>query len=145
MPDSSLVKKLFIKPGYRAVILNAPEGYRELLGELPPGVKLEDKPEGSFDFIQVFVKSAAELEQYTPVAIKAVKPGGALWVSFPKKTSKIKTDINRDAGWDALRAPRCRRRDCGREPVQVRPGRRVEIKCTHCKILNYSVGALSDQ
>ncbi|MBN9392515.1 MAG: hypothetical protein J0I20_31060 [Chloroflexi bacterium] len=104
MPESSLVKKLVLKPGYRVLLLNAPAGYQALLGELPPGVILEETPFGHYDLVQGFVKSKAEAETLWPGAVEAVRPGGVLWMSYPKKTSSIKTDINRDSGWESLKA-----------------------------------------
>jgi len=98
MADSSLVKKLGLKPGWRALILNAPDGYRELLDPLPEGIDLTATPDGTFDFVQLFARNKADLARYAPEAIAAVKPGGMLWISFPKKTSQIQTDISRDTG-----------------------------------------------
>jgi hypothetical protein len=102
MADSSLVKKLGLKPGRRALILNAPDGYRALLDPLPEGVDLAATPDGIFDFVQLFAKNKADLAQYAPAAMAALKPGGMLWIAFPKKTSKIQTDISRDTGWDVV-------------------------------------------
>ena len=102
MPDNPLAKKLLIKPGYRALLLNVPQGYREQLNLLPEGVQVSDEASGSFDLAHLFVTNRAELESRAPSAMKAVKPGGALWVSYPKQNSKVKTDITRDAGWDVF-------------------------------------------
>ena len=102
MADSSLTKKLSLKPGKRALILNAPDGYRALLDPLPERVDLTTTPDGTFDFVQVFAKNKADLAEDAPAAMAAVTPGGMLWISFPKKTSKIQTDISRDTGWDVI-------------------------------------------
>jgi hypothetical protein len=102
MPGTPLVKKLSIKPKQRIIILNAPDGYREQLGELPADVELTTTLNGTFDLVHVFVKNKAEIDQHTPTAIQAVKPGGLLWFSYPKKSAKIPTDISRDVGWDAV-------------------------------------------
>ena len=102
MADSSLAKKLSLKPGKRALILNAPDGYQALLDPLPEDVDLTATPDGTFDFVQVFAKNQADLAEYAPAALAAVKPGGMLWIAFPKKTSKIQTDISRDTGWDVI-------------------------------------------
>jgi hypothetical protein len=103
---STPVKKLLLKPGNRFLLLNAPEGYLALLGELPQGVILwqEVSGPGNYDLVQVFVRSKAEAEAFWKTATEAVRPGGILWMSYPKKTSSIKTDINRDAGWESLKA-----------------------------------------
>ena len=53
-------------------------------------------PPGDWDFIQLFVTSRSELEAQLKDLKPALKPGGLLWVTYPKGTSKIKADINRD-------------------------------------------------
>src|SRR5690348_12487567 len=102
MPETTLIKKLGIKPKQRIIILNAPQGYREQLGTLPADVELVTTLDGTFDLVHIFVKNKAEVDHYAPMAIKAVKAGGLLWMSYPKKSSKIKTDLTRDIGWDAI-------------------------------------------
>ena len=54
--------------------------------------------------MQLFVKSIAELEEQGPLAIQAVKYDGLLWICYPKQTSGIKTDINRDTGWGVIQS-----------------------------------------
>ncbi|HEX3030745.1 MAG TPA: hypothetical protein VHS59_00655, partial [Bacillota bacterium] len=61
--------------------------------------ELEDK----FDFVHLFVSSKADVDQMGPQAVTAVKPEGVLWISYPKGTSKTKTDVGRDKGWDAVK------------------------------------------
>ena len=102
METNPLIKKLRIQPGQRLLILNAPEGYLSNLGQLPDGVEVNDVPDGVFDFVQVFVKSITELEKQASVAIKAVKYDGLVWICYPKQSSGIKTDINRDTGWSVV-------------------------------------------
>lgn len=104
MPDTPLYKKLGIKPGYSVLVLGAPEGYAERLGELPEGVNLLDKAprEGRVDVVHAFVRDAAELRKVAPEAIDALKPGGLLWFSYPKKSSKLNTDLDRDSSWAPL-------------------------------------------
>jgi len=97
-----LIKKLRIQPDQKLLILNAPEGYITTLGQLPEGVEVKDTPNGEFDFVQLFVRSISELEAHTPAAIKAVKYDGLLWFCYPKQSSGIKTDINRDTGWSVV-------------------------------------------
>ena len=102
MADTSLIKKLGIKPKQRALILNAPEGYAEQLSTiLPADVKWFTTltPSDNFDLVLQFVRNKAEVEQNTPLAIQLVKPGGLFWISYPKQSSKVPTDINRDILW----------------------------------------------
>ncbi|KAB2856206.1 MAG: hypothetical protein F9K46_14515 [Anaerolineae bacterium] len=102
MAETSLVKKLVIKQGYRLLILNAPEGYLDLLGELPDGAAIDATADGQYELVLLFVKSKADLNAHAPSAIAAVKPGGLLWFAYPKKSGSIKTDINRDDGWEMV-------------------------------------------
>lgn len=102
MAGSSLSKKMKLKPGHRAVIVNAPAGYLKELKPLPTGATLSEKLTGAFDWIQVFVQNRDELERTVPKAIRCLKPESIIWISFPKRTSKIQTDLTRDKGWESL-------------------------------------------
>jgi hypothetical protein len=102
MPDGSLVKKLRLLPGQRVAVVNAPAGYLGELVPLPEGVQVSDRLEGQFDWVQVFVRNRAELEGLASLAVQALQPQSLLWISFPKGTSKIQTDLTRDQGWEVL-------------------------------------------
>lgn len=67
-----------------------------------PGTELATAPEGTYDFVQAFVKSKAELDRLATIAIKVAKPGALVWITYPKKSGAIKTDITRDSGWDPV-------------------------------------------
>jgi hypothetical protein len=102
MSGSDLARKLTLKAGQRAAIVNAPPGYPEELSPLPEDVDLTSQLEGEFDWVQIFVKDKTELEQLAPQAIRSLKPISMLWIAFPKGSSKMQTDLTRDQGWDAL-------------------------------------------
>ena len=102
MPKTSLVKKLRIQPGQHIMFMNPPDGYIGKLGDLPEGVQIVEKSSAELDFVQLFVKNIAELEEYAPAAIKSIKYDGLLWVCYPKKSSKVETDISRDVGWEVM-------------------------------------------
>ena len=104
MTENPLLKKMKLKPGQRAAIINAPSGYVETLQPLPEEVELAEDLAGTFDWVQLFVKTQAELEQVIAHVRAALKPASMLWITFPKGTSKIQTDLTRDKGWDALQA-----------------------------------------
>jgi len=101
MAESPLAKKMKLKPGLKAAIINAPENY---VDGLKHDTALSPTLNGKFDWIQIFVRSKAELDTLAPKAAKALKPESMLWISFPKGTSKIQTDLTRDKGWDRLQA-----------------------------------------
>ena len=92
-----LLKKLGIKPDYALIIWQQPEHYFDLLGELPAGCSLLDESAAeSADFIHLFCKQRDELIQQAPIAKAALKKTGMLWVSWPKGSSDIPTDLKRD-------------------------------------------------
>ena len=102
MIDTSLIKKLGIKPKQRFIILNSPEGFVEQIGPLlPADVELHTDSSSAdyFDVVLQFVQNKAEVEKDTTIAIGMVKSGGRLWLSYPKQSSKVPTDINRDILW----------------------------------------------
>lgn len=85
------------------LILNAPEGYVETLGPLPEGARVETEPAGTFDWGQTFVHDVADLRRLAPRARDAVTYDGLLWISYPKKSSGVTTDINRDVAWEEMK------------------------------------------
>ena len=78
MPENPLLKKMKLKPGQRAAIINAPDGYIEALQPLPAEVEVAEQLVGTFDWVQLFVKTQAELEQVLPEVRAALKPAGTL-------------------------------------------------------------------
>ncbi len=96
MSDKPIGQKLSLKPAYKFLIVNPPEGYLAMLGELPVGVKLMDRANDSVDAIQVFIANRNELEAQLPQLRQMMASKGMLWVTYHKGTSKVKTDINRD-------------------------------------------------
>lgn len=94
MPQKTVAAKPGVKPGHRVLIVGAPPGYT--LGALPPGSKTETKPTGDVDLVQIFVSSMAGLKQKLRTLKANVKPNAFIWVTYPKGTSKVKTDLNRD-------------------------------------------------
>ena len=89
--SKSLSAKLGIKAGMRTAFVNAPEGYQILLGQPATIVAPLEHP---LDFIQFFTMERLELETRFPTLMKALDRGGMLWISWPKRASKIETDLN---------------------------------------------------
>jgi len=92
-----LVKKLGIKPDFEIAFLNAPKDFVNQL-ELPPGVKIKSISKSThLDFILLFVKSQTALTgAFAQCAVK-LKTNGMLWVSWPKQTSGVATDLKENA------------------------------------------------
>jgi hypothetical protein len=96
MSEKTIVQKLGVKPGAKVLLIDAPQGYRKAMVDLPAGASVLTKPTDLADIVQVFVLSRQELETQLAQLKATLRPTAALWVSYPKGTSKIKTDINRD-------------------------------------------------
>jgi len=96
MSDKTIVQRLFIKPGCKFLLVNAPRGYQAQKGELPKGASVVAQTTSPVDLIQVFVANRKELEAQLPKLKKWLAPQGSLWVTYYKGTARIKTDINRD-------------------------------------------------
>ena len=97
MPGKTIGEKLMLKSGQTLLLLNPPAGYETSLGAMPKNVKLTTTPSGKADAIQAFVSSRKELQDSLPKLKKIINPAGMIWVTYPKGTSSIKTDINRDS------------------------------------------------
>ena len=91
-----LAKKLGIGAGQVVATIDAPEHYAELLGELPPGAKLQDGVRGKTPFVHVFTTKKAGLSKSLPRLGKAIFPDGVLWISWPKKSAGVPTDVTED-------------------------------------------------
>jgi ribosomal protein L25 (general stress protein Ctc) len=86
----------------RLAVLNAPTGYLDELGQLPEGAQITHDPNGALDFVQLFIKNRSEYERLGAGALRAVKPDGLLWVCYPKKSSGVESDLDRDVVWKML-------------------------------------------
>lgn len=71
-------------------MINAPEGYRL-------GIEDEGTLDGSYDFLQLFVHNAEETDEWVPKVIPLLKDDAVFWITYPKQSAKLKTDINRDS------------------------------------------------
>ena len=121
MPEKTVAEKMYVKNATTLAVLNEGGEHGELLAQLPPE-RLVREDENA-DWILLFARSRAELEQFLPVAQARLAPGGALWVAYRKGGIKAGSDIDRDdirlyaqesgldsvamvaidAGWSALR------------------------------------------
>jgi hypothetical protein len=99
-----LAKKLGIKAGFRVFFVNIPD---EVCGELRAALtdctvesqtkSTNKKPTEVLDFAMVFTKSAAELEREFARISRLLAPAGMLWISWPKKSSGVATDLSEDS------------------------------------------------
>lgn len=92
--NTSLVEKLEIKEGLTMLILNPPPRYESTMGKLPARVHFKNRPAPNLDFIQYFTQSRHDLASEFPQLRRLVSTTGALWISWPKQSSTIKTDLS---------------------------------------------------
>lgn len=88
-----LPKKLGIKPGHRLLLLSAPEEF-EL--DLPDGVKVGRAARGKADVIVSFHTERADLARRMPKLRETMEPAAGLWIAWPKRASKVPTDLTED-------------------------------------------------
>ena len=91
-----LAQKLGIKSGHMCALLYAPANFSDLIGELPPDVKTVQSLAGKqlFDVIVFFTHSEAKLVEKFEILRDRLTVAGGLWISWPKKASKVATDLN---------------------------------------------------
>jgi len=91
-----LWQKLGLKPGQRVWLRNAPEQYRDWCGFDRADAALAGSAAGNFDFGHVFVTTRAQLTAEIPRAARRLDAGGMLWISWPKKSSGVTSDLDED-------------------------------------------------
>lgn len=90
-----LVKKLGLAPGMRVCAIGC-DGYVGLVGAGDLDLALQAKPGATTDLVHLFATRRHELEAGLPRLRRSLRPDTALWVSWPKKISKVQTDIVED-------------------------------------------------
>lgn len=92
-----LPKKLGLKPPLTLIVIDAPQDYPVWLGELPAGVRMVSKIGKPLQAVHLFVTQRAILEKHLIMLRKKIEQTGFVWVSWPKKASKVETDISEDS------------------------------------------------
>jgi hypothetical protein len=91
-----LARKLGVKPGMRVHYAAAPDGFAALLGELPDAVRVLARPVTGLDLVVLFVRSRAQLERRLAGLHAKLRQDGMLWIAWPKRASKVPTDMTED-------------------------------------------------
>ncbi len=103
MTGKTLAEKMKLKSGMRAAVVKAPENYLKQLSA-PRDLKLGSSLDtGPYDWLQIFLQNSGELKTLAPRMKSALSPTGLVWLTFPKGTSGIQTDLSRDTGWESLK------------------------------------------
>jgi hypothetical protein len=106
----AVARKLGMKSGMRALIIAPPPGYSNLLAPLPEGLTLSSRADGTYSFVQFFATRLSEVSTFAQRLSKHAAPDALVWISFPKKSSKLVGNLSRDiireamdgAGWRAV-------------------------------------------
>jgi hypothetical protein len=91
-----LVRKLGFKPGMRVRYVAAPDAFADLVGELPDGVQVLERTAADLDLALLFVTERRELERGLAALQPKLRPAGMIWVAWPKRASKVPTDVSED-------------------------------------------------
>lgn len=92
-----LDRKLGLKAGQSIALLDEPAGYRALLGPLPATTTVATAlGAGPYDVVHVFARERAPLEATLAALAASLRPDGALWISWPKRSSGVTTDLTED-------------------------------------------------
>jgi hypothetical protein len=97
-----LPRKLGIKDGARVAFLGAPPEFAGLVEPLPDGVEVLGAPEPGLDVVVFFTVERARLEDAIRELRDAIAPHGAVWVAWPKKASRVPTDMTEDVVRDVV-------------------------------------------
>lgn len=89
-----IVQKLGIKPGFCIFADGAPIAYDKLVGALPPGASVRATPKPPLDMVHLFATRAAGLAAKLRAYRRAIAPDGMIWVSWPKKSSGVASDLS---------------------------------------------------
>lgn len=101
---NDILKKLKIKTPHRFLTVDAPDNFESAVSAGVEGCFFTQDPKKGFDSIHWFVKNKAAVDQGFDKIISLVKPGLPVWVYYPKGSSGIQTDLNRDKGWETMMA-----------------------------------------
>ncbi len=104
MSTKTIVQKMLVKPGFGLLIINPPKGYLDTIGDLPDGAYLVESKTAPADMIQVFIKSQAEVDLNLENWLQRIKSTGIIWLTYPKLSSGVKTDLNRDILWKLVKS-----------------------------------------
>ena len=91
-----LAKKLGIKEGYTARIVNEPDYYFDLFTDMPEKVSFITDKKTKKQFIHYFTKESKDLVKNIVALKNEIVQDGMIWISWPKKAAKIETDVTED-------------------------------------------------
>jgi len=93
---TALAKKLGFKEGCRVRIKNAPDDYLDLVSPRPENVHISKSIRKDVGIFHFFTRSSSELKSQLPKLISTIDQNGMIWISWPKKSAKVPTDVTED-------------------------------------------------
>ena len=91
-----LARKLGLKAGSNVALIGAPKDYADLVAPAPEGMRVGGRVASATDIVHVFATRRPELERFLLGCRAKLKPNAVIWVSWPKKSAKVPTDITED-------------------------------------------------
>lgn len=89
-----LSKKLGYRDSSRVYLSGAPSDFTRLVEPLPQGVRFVKTVDAATEIVHVFVTDRAKLAKFLASCRKKLKPEAIVWVSWPKKSSKVPTTVD---------------------------------------------------
>jgi len=86
----------------RALVLGAPSGYIDSLAPLPDRVEVSESLGSAHDFVQFFATKKSEIAKSAKKLLQSAGAGALVWITYPKKTSGVDSDLSREAVWAAM-------------------------------------------
>jgi predicted SnoaL-like aldol condensation-catalyzing enzyme len=100
---TTVVRKLGIKPGMRALVVGARPVFLKQLVPLPEGVVITSVADGAHPFVQFFATSLSDIGKSVPPLLKHAARGALVWIAYPKKTSGMESNLSRDVVAQAMK------------------------------------------
>lgn len=100
-----ILKKLKYKDQVRIAVINAPDGFRNRITSLLPGVQIDTEINARYlyEFMIAFTPASIDVQKIGPACIHNLSDDGKLWMAYPKNHSRRSAaDINRDHGWNSV-------------------------------------------
>jgi len=130
MAQGDIITKLKIPVGEKILVKNGPEFY---IKKIQNQVILAPEPKVKYSFIHLFATNKAELNKHFTELLTHFDDSGYFWISYPKKSSGIETDLSRNESWDIFKVYNYRpvsqiSLDDTWSAIRVRPSRQVKVK-----------------
>ncbi|MGN7989452.1 YdeI/OmpD-associated family protein [Pedobacter sp. 22226] len=102
--ENLFLKKLQVKPGYTVKVVDAPEHAAAIFGDIPSDIVIKYNEEADFNTLIIFTISKDQLNQQIQRNLRQINAKTIFWVFYPKKSAKIKSDLDLMKSWQELNA-----------------------------------------